>query len=85
MRPILQAISDIPLQFSLQRRETLLLRGSGRLHCEAGEVWLTESDSSTDAILVAGDEWPLRPGFDVVLSAPGGARVSVSGGQGAAV
>jgi hypothetical protein len=84
MGPILQAVNAVPLHISLRRRETLLVRGSGRLRCEAGEVWLTESGSSGDNILVAGDGWPLRPGIEVVLSTLAGARLSVCSRPGAA-
>ncbi|HEX6735389.1 MAG TPA: DUF2917 domain-containing protein [Azonexus sp.] len=77
MAPILQAVNALPLHVALHRREILLVRGSGRLHCEAGAVWLTESGSTDDAILAAGDDWPLRPGIDVVLSASAGARLSI--------
>lgn len=84
MRPILQAVNDVPLRVSLRRRETLRVRGSGQLRCEAGEVWLTESDSNRDNILARGQRWALRPDVEVVLSTPAGARVSVCGGQGGA-
>lgn len=85
MRPILQAVNDAPLRVSLQRRETLRVCGSGQLCCEAGEVWLTESGSTGDSILVAGEGWPLRSGVEVVLSTPAGARLSVRTRPGAAV
>lgn len=84
MAAILQVVDALPLHLTLHRREILLLLGSGRLHCDAGELWLTESGSTADAILAAGDDWPLRPGIEVVLSAPAGARLSVAGRAGAA-
>ena len=84
MLPILQAVNAVPLHISLRRRETLLVRGSGRVCCEAGEVWLTESGSTGDRILVAGEGRPLRPGVEVVLSTPAGARLSVCSRPGAA-
>lgn len=77
MLPILQAVNAVPLHISLRRRETLLVRGRGRVCCEAGEVWLTESGSTRDNILAAGEGWPLRPGVEVVLSTPAGARLSI--------
>lgn len=77
MFPILQAANTTPLHVQLQRRETLVVAGSGRLVCEAGEVWLTESGSPEDSILQAGDQWPLRPGIEVALSTLAGARLSV--------
>ena len=77
MRPILQAVNDVPLRVSLRRCETLRVRGSGQLCCEAGEVWLTESDSTRDNILGAGQGWQLRVGVEVVLSTPAGARLSI--------
>ena len=77
MSQILQATNATPLHLQLQRRETLVVAGAGRLVCEAGEVWLTESGSPEDSILQAGDQWPLRPGIDVALSSLAGARLSV--------
>jgi hypothetical protein len=84
MVPILQAVNAVPLHISLRRRETLLVRGSGRVCCEAGEVWLTESGCTADNILVSGDGWTLRAGVEVVLSTLTGARLSVCGTPGAA-
>lgn len=84
MLPILQVVNTVPLHIVLRQRETVLLRGSGRLCCEAGEVWLTESGSRGDAILAAGDAWPLRPGVEVVLSTAAGACLSIAGRAGAA-
>ncbi|WP_265947185.1 DUF2917 domain-containing protein [Dechloromonas sp. A34] len=75
MFPILQAANTTPLYVQLQRRETLVVTGTGRLVCEAGEVWLTESGSPEDSILQAGDQWPLRPGIEVALSTLAGARL----------
>lgn len=77
MYPILQAATATPLHVQLQRRETLVVTGTGRLVCEAGEVWLTESGSPEDSILQTGDQWPLRPGIDVALSTLAGARLCV--------
>lgn len=84
MPPILQAVDDMPLHVSLRQREVLRLRGSGRLHCEAGEVWLTESGSAGDTILGAGQEWSLRAGSEVVLSSLAGARLCICGRPAAA-
>jgi hypothetical protein len=83
MRPILQAVNDVPLRVSLQCCETLRVRGSGQLRCESGEVWLTESGSTGDNILVAGEDWLLRPGVEIVLSTLAGARLSVCSRPGA--
>lgn len=77
MYPILQAANATPLHVQSQRRETLVVAGAGRLVCEAGEVWLTESGSRQDNILQAGDQWPLHPGIEVALSTLDGARLSV--------
>ncbi len=79
MSPILQAVNASPLHVLLQRRHTLVVRGSGRLRCEAGTVWLTESGRAADAVLAAGEEWRLRPPAEGVLSTPAGARLSIGG------
>lgn len=84
MQAILQAVNDMPLRVCLERSATLMVRGSGELRCETGEIWLTESGSRRDSILAAGQHWRLRPGVDVVLSTAGGARLSIGGVQGGA-
>ena len=77
MSPILQAVNETPLHLLLQRRETVVVQGSGQLYCEEGEVWLTEAGSDRDCILNAGDRWPLQQGLEVALSSLAGARLSI--------
>nr|MBL8411841.1 DUF2917 domain-containing protein [Dechloromonas sp.] len=77
MFPIPQALADHPLHLRLQRRETLSVRGSGRLFCEAGQIWLTEAGSREDCVLCMGESWPLRAGVVLTLSSVGGAELSL--------
>jgi len=77
MLPIPQALDNRPLHLRLQRRETLSVRGSGRLFCEAGQIWLTEAGSREDCVLRTGESWPLRAGVALTLSSVGGAELSL--------
>lgn len=77
MFPIPQALDDRPLHLRLQRRETLSVRGSGHLICEAGQIWLTEAGNREDCVLLSGESWPLRAGVVVTLSSVGGAELSL--------
>ncbi len=73
--------TSIPCTLELGREQQVSLDASrGHLRVLQGLAWVTEAGRSDDAVLVAGDEWPLT-GRALVIGALAPLRVQLVGTQ----